>query len=149
MVQLNVLLIELLNRVDLMVLKTFNELSPRSALASRTQEFREAAASYLTGSNDSVDPQIRALSALLGGLMAAVLGAGREFGRQYLERFSPSSIEDVVKGEGKVKLFGNEKALCWDKYKDLARDYGTLELIDRRFRECLGTFAEKKASAAR
>jgi hypothetical protein len=149
MVQLTVALIELLNRLDHMALKTFTELAPRSSLGARPQEFRDAVANFLTGNSDSVEPQIRAISALVGGLMAAILGAGREFGRQYTERFSPSSIEDVVKGEGKVKLFGNEKALCWDKYKDLARDYATADLVDRRIRECFGAFAEKKASAAR
>jgi hypothetical protein len=149
MVQLTVTLIDLLTRLDQMALKTFGELAPRSPLTNRPQAFRDAVVGYLTGKSDSVEPQIRAVSAMMGGLMAAMLGAAREFGRQYIERFSPNSIEDVVKGEGKVKLFGNEKALCWDKYKDLARDYATLDLVDRRLRECLGAFAEKKASAAR
>ncbi len=149
MVQLTVVLIELLNRLDQMALKTYNELSSRGAPAARPQDFRQAVASYLTGNSDSLDPQIRSTSALLGGLMAAMLGAGREFGRQYVERFAPSSIEDVVKVEGKAKLFRNEKALCWEKYKDLARDYATVDLLDRRFKESLGAFAEKRASAAR
>ncbi len=148
-VQLSLMLIDLLGRLDHMALKTLSDLSPRSAVLTRPQEFREAIASYLTGATDSVEPQIRAMSALLGGLLAATLGAGRDFGRQFVERFSPSSIEDVVKGEGKVKLFGNEKALCWDKYKDLAKDYATPELVDRKIKDCLGAFAEKKAVAAR
>jgi hypothetical protein len=148
-VQLSLLLIDLLSRLDHMALKTLSDLAPRSALLTRPQEFREAMVSYLTGATDSIEPPIRAVSGLLGGLLAAMLGAGRDFGRQFVERFSPNSIEDVVKGEGKVKLFGNEKALCWDKYKDLARDYATAELVDRRIKDSLGTFAEKKALAAR
>jgi len=51
-----------------------------------------------------------------------MLGAGRDFGRQFVERFAPAPSKDVIKGEGKLGLFGNEKALCWDKYKDLTKD---------------------------
>jgi hypothetical protein len=85
----------------------------------------------------------------MGGLLAALLAAGKEFGRQYVERFSPTAIEDVVKGEGKLGFFGNEKALCWDKYRDLARDFSTPEVIDRRIKDCMGTFVDKKVAAAR
>ena len=149
MMQLALLLIDLVNRLEHTGLKTLGELSPRSAALTRPQEFREAVANFLTGNAESIEPQIRAVSSLLGGLLAAMLGAGRDFGRQFVERFAPGSIEDVIKGEGKVGLFGNEKALCWDKYKDLTKDYATPELVERRLKDCLGAFADKKVSSAR
>jgi hypothetical protein len=148
-VQLSLVLIDLLHRLDHTALKTIGELAPRSALGTRPQEFREAVAHYLTGASESIDSQVRSVSSLLGGLLAALLGGGKEYGRQYVERFSPASIEDVVKGEGKGGLFGNEKALCWDKYKDLAKDYATPELVERRLKDCLGAFAERKVQAGR
>ena len=92
------------------------------------------------------------MSALVGGLLAALLGAGRDFGRQYVERFSPGAIEDVIKGEGKAKIWlvgDSERELCWEKYKDLAKDYATAELVDRRIRDAVVSFVEKKVLAGR
>ena len=153
MVQLTLLLVDLCYRLDHTALKTLGELAPRSPLLSRPQDFREAVASFLTATSDSVEPQIRAISGLVGGLLAALLGAGRDYGRQYVERFSPGAIEDVIKGEGKGSWWvpgrPTEKELCWDKYKDLAKDFATAELIDRRIKDCVATFVEKKVPAGR
>ena len=149
MMQLSLLLIDLVHRLEHTGFKTLGELSPRSPLLGRPQDFREAVVHFLTGNSESIEPQMRGISSLLGGLMAAMLGAGRDFGRQFVERFAPGSIEDVIKGEGKLGLFGNEKALCWDKYKDLTKDYSTPELIDRRIKDCLGAFADKKVAPGR
>jgi hypothetical protein len=153
LVQLTLLLIDLCYRLDNTALKTLGELSPRSSLLTRPQDFREAVASFLTATSDSVEPQIRSISGLVGGLLAALLGAGRDYGRQYVERFSPAAIEDVIKGEGKGSWWvpgrPTEKELCWDKFKDLAKDFATAELIDRRIKDCLATFVEKKVLAGR
>ena len=75
-----------------------------------------------------------------------MLAAGKDFGRDYLSRFSPAAIEDVVAGEG-GKLFGpNKKERCWDKYTDLANDFATPDLIDRRIKDCLAAFIERTRS---
>jgi len=153
LVQLAVLLVEFFCRLDQTALKTLGELAPRSPLLARTHDLRQAIAGFLTGTTESVEPQIRTMSALLGGFLASMLGGGRDFGRQYLERFSPTAIEDVIKGEGKVKWWvpgsPTEKELCWEKYKDLAKDFGTADLIDRKIRDCLAAFVEKKVVSGR
>src|SRR5207244_13357585 len=96
-----------------------------------------------------LEPQVRAVFRLLGALLAAMQGAGRDFGREYVNKFSPTVIEDFIKGEGRAAVWRlpgrpTEKELCWDKYKDLAKDFATPDLIDRRIKDCLAAFVEKK-----
>lgn len=53
-------------------------------------------------------------------------------------------------GEGGVGIFGkNKKERCWDKYVRLAKDFETADLVDRRIRDCLAAFAEKKVLGGR
>jgi hypothetical protein len=144
--QLAVQLIEVCSLLDQTALKGLNQLSPRNALLKRNEDFRKAAARYLVGDADSVEASIRALTGIIGALLAAMLASGKDFGRQYLERFSPAAIEDVVGGEG-GKLFGpNKKERCWDKYIDLARDFATPDLIDRKIKDCLVAVIDKAAA---
>jgi hypothetical protein len=93
---------------------------------------------------NSIDPQAREVAALLGALLAATLGGGRGFGQQYVERFSPSAIEDVVTAEGGGGMFGrSKKERCWDRYADLARDFATPDLVDRKLKECLAAVVQR------
>jgi len=145
MVELAAVLVEVFSRLDQTAIVTMRELSPRTPLIKRPEEFRSAVARFLAGQGDSLEPQMRAMASLLGGLLAGILGGGKDFGRQYVERFSPSAIEDVVIGEGGGGLLGpNKKERCWNKYTDLARDFATADLVERRIKDCLATFVEKK-----
>jgi hypothetical protein len=150
--QLAAQLIELCATLDQTALKSLNQLSARSALLKRTEDVRRSAARFLVGETDSVDPQLRAMTALLGALLAAMLGGGKEFGREYLQRFSPGAIEEGV-GDGSGKLGGmfgpTKKERCWDKYTDLSNDFATPDLIDRRIKECMAAFVEKTARGGR
>jgi hypothetical protein len=94
---------------------------------------------------------MKAITGLAGGLFAAMLGGGKEFGRQYLERFSSTAIEDVVAAEGgAMGVFGpSKKERCWQKYKDLAQDFATADSIDRAIKEALGRFVETRVAGAR
>jgi len=145
-------LIEVCATLDQTALKALNQLSARSALLKRTEDVRRSAARFLVGDIDSVEPQLRAMTALLGALLAAMLGGGKDFGRQYLERFSPGAIEEGV-GDGSGKLGGmfgpTKKERCWDKYTDLSNDFATPDLIDRRIKECLAAFVERTARGGR
>ena len=153
LVQLCVLLVEVLQRLDQTALGTMRELSPRSSLLKRPQDFRAAAAQFLTRDSAPIEPQVRMVSSLFGTLLAAMLGGGREFGRHYVERLSPGAIEDVIMGEGggsSIPGFGkSKKERCWDKYVVLAKEFETPDLVDRRIRECLAAFVEKKVMAGR
>jgi hypothetical protein len=145
-VELAIFLVEAVVMLDQTTLKTMHELAPRSALLSRSEDFRKTAARFLTESNGSLDQQWTAIRALLGGLLAAIQGGGKDFGRQFVERLSPSSIEDVIVSEGsKIMPFGpNKKERCWERYKDLFEEtYSTPDLVDRKIKDCLAAFVER------
>jgi hypothetical protein len=142
--QLAMLLLDALSRLDQTGLKTAEVLSPRSSLLKRNESVRRAAGRFLTGETDSVETPLREVAGLLGALLAGALGGGRVFGQQYLERFSPTAIEDVVTAEGGGGMFGpSKKERCWDRYVDLARDFATPDLVDRRVKECLASVAQR------
>jgi len=145
LVELAGFVVDALCDLDRNALKTMRELSPRCALLTRSEDFRASAARFLVGQSESLETQWQPIRALLGGLLAAIQGGGRDFGRQYVERLSPSAIEDVVVAEGDSfysSLVRNRKERCWDKYKDLAGDFATADLVDRRIKECLAQFVE-------
>lgn len=150
LVNLAVMLMEVFQKLDERAIATMRELSPKHALLKRPRDFRTAASQYLVNDAEPLEPQVRVIAGLLGTLLAAMLGCGREFGRQFVEKFAPSAIEDVVAGEGGGSFFGpNRKERCWDKYVDLARDYATADLVDRRLRENMAAFVEKKVPGSR
>lgn len=142
--QLTVLLLDALSRLDQTALRTMEVLSPRSSLLKRNESIRRSAGRFLSGELETLEPQLREVSGLMGALLAATLSGGRVFGQQFLERFSPSAIEDVVTAEGGGGVFGpNKKERCWDRYVDLARDFATVDLVDRRVKECLASVAQR------
>ncbi len=140
------LLVDTFQRLDQTALATLRELAPRSSLLKRPQDLRVAAAHFLSGQTESFEPHVRAAASLFGALLAAMLGGGRDFGRQFVERLSPSAIEDVVVGEGGgSSFFGKgKKERCWERYLLLCKDFETADLVDRRMRDCLAAFVERK-----
>lgn len=142
--QLAALLLDVVSRLDQTALKTMEVLSPRSSLLKRNESVRRGAVRFLSGEIETLEPQARDMSALLGALLAATLGGGRVFGQQYVERFSPIAIEDVVTAEGGGGMFGpNKKERCWDRYADLARDFATPDLVERKIKECLAAVVQR------
>jgi hypothetical protein len=144
LVQLTAQLLDTLSRLDQTGLRTMEALAPRSSVLKRSESIRRSASRLLTGERENIDSQMRDVAGLMGALLAAVLGGGRVFGQQYVERFSPSAIEDVVRAEGGGRMFGpSMKERCWDRYVDLARDYATSDLVDRKIRECLASVVQR------
>jgi hypothetical protein len=150
-VKLSVLLVENLQRLDQAALATMRELAPRSSLLKRPQDLKATVVAFLTGQGDAIEPHLRVVSGLLGALLAAMLGGGRDFGRHFVERLSPTSIEDVVVGEGGgSSLFGkSKKERCWERYVLLSKDFETADLVERRLRDCLVAFVERRVMNAR
>lgn len=143
LVDMALLLTDTLSRLDQRSLVTLRELSARSPLLQRAQPFRAAAAQFLTSESEPLEPHLRAITALLGALMAAILASGKEFGRQHWEQFSPAVIEGVVAMEG-GKFFGPSlKERCWDKYSELANLYAAPEVMDKQIKDCLARFVDK------
>jgi hypothetical protein len=121
------------------------ELSPRSPLLKRSENFRSPVSRFLTDKDEQLEPQWQEIRGLLGGLLAAMQGGGKDFGREFVAHFSPNAIEDVIEGEGGARFLGpNKKERCWDKYRrDLAVDYATPDQIDRRIKDCMAAFVER------
>lgn len=142
-VQLTVVLLDVVSRLDQTGLKTMEALAPRSPTLKRNESVRKAAARFLVGEVETVEPQLREAFSLLAALLVAPLNGGRAFGQPYVERFSPAAIEDVVTAEGGGGVFGNKKERCWNRYCDLARDFATAELVDRKIKECLAVVVQK------
>ena len=141
--QLTVLLLDVVARLDQTALKTLEALAPRSPLLKRNESVRKAAARFLVGEVETVEPQLREAFGLMAASLVAPLSGGRAFGQSYVERFSPVAIEDVVTAEGGGGVFGNKKERCWNRYCDLARDFATAELVDRKIKECLAAVVQK------
>ncbi len=143
-------LVEVFQKFDERALGTMAELSKKSQLLRRRQDFRISAGQYVVTGSDAVEAHVRVVSALVGSFMAAVLGSGKEFARQYVERFSPEAIEDIVTSEGGSKLFGPRKGeLCWQKYREIAERYVKYDVIERELKDCVVRFMEKTVSAER
>ena len=146
-VELAAFLIEAMVMLDQTALKTMRELSSRSPLLSRSEDFRKTAARFLTDKDVSLEKQWNAIRGLVGGLLAAIQGGGKDYGRKFVESMSPNAIEDVIMSEG-GKLFGpNKKERCWDRYKELCEDMATPDLVDRKIKECLAAFVERMVHA--
>ena len=148
LMEVTALLLQTLHDLDRAAMLTLKELNPRAALLNRQKGFWTAPSQYMAGDTQEIEPFFRSVSALLGGMLAAMLGGGRDFGRQFVEKYSPSGIEQVVEGEGGGSLIpgiGRSKTdRCWDKYKTLSKDIATPDLVDKWVRDCLGKFVEAR-----
>jgi bifunctional DNA-binding transcriptional regulator/antitoxin component of YhaV-PrlF toxin-antitoxin module len=145
-IELAAALVEIVARLDQAGLNAMRELSQKSKLLRRPEDFRTATARYLAGESESLEPYLRAIASLLGSMIAALMTGGREFGRQYLERLSPTAIHEVVVADGEYSsmVVGKSKQhCCWEKYKLLVDDFGTPDLIDRRIKDCMTAIIEK------
>ncbi len=142
--ELAAFLVEEICALDKTALKTMRELSSRSPLIKRSENFRGPVSRFLTNKDELLEPQWQEIRALLGGLFAAIQGGGKDFGREFLAHLSPNAIEDIIVGEGGSRFLGpNKKERCWDKYQDLAGDYGTPDQIDRRLKDSMAAFVER------
>ncbi|MGH7940356.1 MAG: hypothetical protein ACREFR_04725 [Limisphaerales bacterium] len=148
LMEVTALLLQTFHDLDRAAMLTLKELQPRATLLNRPKSYWAAPGQYLAGDSQEIEPFFRAVSALLGGMLAAMLGGGRDFGRQFVEKYSPSAIEQVVEGEGGGSLIpgiGRSKTeRCWDKYKTLTKDIATPDLVDRWVRDCLGKFVDAR-----
>jgi hypothetical protein len=148
LMEVTALLLQTMHDLDRAAMLTLKELNPRAALLNRAKGFWGAPGQYMSGDIQEIEPFFRTVQALLGGMLAAMLGGGRDFGRQFVERYAPSAIEQVVEGEGGGSLIpgiGRSKTdRCWEKYKTISKDIATPDLVDKWVRDCLGKFVEAR-----
>ncbi|HEV2453791.1 MAG TPA: hypothetical protein VGY98_05995 [Verrucomicrobiae bacterium] len=148
LIEVTGLLLQTLHDLDRAAMLTLKEMNPRAGLLNRPKGYWAAPGQYMAGDTQEIEPFFRAVSALLGGMLAAMLGGGRDFGRQFIDKYSPLTIEQVVEGEGGGSLIpgiGKSKTeRCWEKYKTISKDIATPDLVDKWVRDCLGKFVEAR-----
>ncbi len=118
--QLCVLLVDMVHRLNDRGVEAMRDFFPRGQQFDQPQDFRQAAARFLTGENEPLDSRVRKVSSLLGTLLVALEGGIKDFGRQYLERYSPSAILQVVENEqqfGWLPWQQTRQECCWSKYR--------------------------------
>jgi hypothetical protein len=145
--ELAVLLTDMFSRLDQTALTVMRELSPRSKLLRRPEDFRAATARFVCGGGDPLDPYLRAVSSLLGGMLTAILSAGKDFARQHWDLLSPSNINQTVEEDGdysKMVVGKSKQHCCWEKYRLLFEEnFTTADLIDRRIKDCMKEIVER------
>jgi hypothetical protein len=124
-------LTDLCAKLDQTTFNTWNALSKSNPASRRHQDFRAVVARHLSGEGEGLERHLQAISALTGGLQVAMLKGGKEFERYYIDRFAPEAIAEVVEGEGGGGLFKNKKELCWDKYREQAKDFAAPGVIEK------------------
>jgi hypothetical protein len=142
MVELAALLVQTLCDLDRTAMSALKDLYPKASMLGQTHDFRQAAGQYLAGSQEEIKKHLRYSTILLGGMLLAMQRGGRDFGKQFLEKYSTEAIEDAVNAAGGGGIFTSKKERCWDQYCRLYRDIATPELLDRWLKECLGRFAD-------
>jgi hypothetical protein len=152
LVELAVFLVDALYQLDQQALKTMEKLAPRSPMIKRDpRDFRRVAARFLVSEGgDLLEPQWRLVRGLLGALLAAIQGGGRDFGRQYVVQMSPGAIEEIVRADSGSARFpwSNIKERFWEKFKELSeKEYPTADAVDRKIKDSLAAFAEKAVGA--
>lgn len=139
-------------KLDNFTWEAWLQLVPRSTLKrdASGSDFKSASERYLSGELGAelapCQQGMEKTRKMIAGLLAAIALGGKEFSEEYMVRFLPKNIEDVVHSRG-VSLFGDSvEKKCWAKYKELAyNDPGTVE---KKFRDSIAKHAEEIAKKA-
>jgi hypothetical protein len=112
---------------------TFGELK----VPVNAEDFKRTIARFLTGEDVAVDKRLKLDSSMIGAENAALAKAGADYGREFLELASPSSIEQavVLAGEyGPMPFQDSKMESCWKKYCELSEAFDTADKINERIR---------------
>ena len=147
-VELAAWLVELSWRLDQTTFNVWGELSRNSPLVKRHQDFRAAAARFLTGDNQVIESHLSGFATLVGALLVALQKGGKEFESYYAQRFSPQAVEEIVIAEG-VGAFQNRKERCWNKYREMAKDFTAPGVIDKQIKDSFVKIVEATIRGSR
>lgn len=142
-IELLAMLTELAAKLDQLVWSSWKRIAPKSTIRRGTN-LQPMLQSFLTGSEDTPRGQVAAdlekLRQLIASLVSAVGQAGRQFAGRHLAKFAPIEIEALASMEGGGFLVSKE-VKCWRKYVELA---GTLNeaAIENEIMETIANYAE-------
>jgi len=122
-VELLDMLIEFSTGLDLLAWNTWKTLAPQSSVR-RSTPLQKMMGRFASGDaevpNTVISQEIGRLRRLVAAIISAVGQVGRKFAEDYVVRFSPAQIEDLVKAQGGSSLFGNAKVRYWDQYVQMS-----------------------------
>jgi hypothetical protein len=146
--RLLVLISQEMLKLDSLAWETWSKLAPRSPFrkdARGTTELKVAIEKYLSSDSEESSLQmhqfIEKTRKLIAGLVGAIPVGGKKFAEEFLVRFLPKNIEDIVGARG-GGLFGDSiEKRCWNKYKELA--YPDSDSIEKKLKDAIAKQAEE------
>ncbi len=130
-------------KLDQLVWGAWQQIGRRSTIR-RDKPLQHTVKAFLTGDQDVPRGQVAAdlekLRQLIASLVSAVGQAGRQFASRHLAQFSPVEIEAMASMEGGGFLVGKE-VKCWRKYVELA-DALNEASIENEIMETVANYAE-------
>jgi hypothetical protein len=134
---------ELVLALEQLVWALWRQIAPKSNIR-READFARVAGPYLSGDPEMSTQQVTQLlertRRLIAGLLGAVGRAGSAYAKVHVSRFSPEVIEDWAKME--KKWSESLEQVCWRKYLQQAREYGTEPAVEGQIQEALAKAAE-------
>lgn len=147
-VALMVVLADAFLNLERTVWRTWERVNPKSNVrreAVNTGDARLTINRFLKGDaacgTEQLSDCVNLRIGLSAALLAAVGGASGSFSRRYIERLAPENIEDAVAMQ--KSGWGNKKALCWDKYLELAQTYLSQEAMEKEIRDVLAELSNE------
>lgn len=129
--------------LDQLVWSAWRHMAPRSEVR-RAVPLRGAMAQLITDDKDvsrsQVMQEMEKLRQLIASVISASGQAGRQFAARFLARLLPAEIEAIVNMEGGGFLVGRE-AKCWRKYVELA-DTLSEDAVESEMTEMIASYAE-------
>jgi hypothetical protein len=115
------MLVEFSAGLDLLAWNTWKTVAPQSS-TRRKNPLQKLMGRFAAGDAEFprsvVLQEVGALRKLIAAIISAVGQVGRKFAEDYVVKYSPAQIEDLVKAQG--GMFGNQKAKCWEKYVQMS-----------------------------
>lgn len=140
-------LTQLVFTLDQLVWNLWKQLAPRSMVrreAGTANDLKLMTCRYLVGDTEVSTQQLKQLldhsRKLTAGLLMAIGGVGRNYGKKYLERFSPDVIRDLAE---MTKGWAALEKKCWDKFVELHNEFATEPAIEKEIQDAIARFAEE------
>ena len=122
LMQLVVLLINFVYKLEPLGWNTWRRLSPRSSVR-QSGDLKKTIGQFLSNdsnvSQERVNNELKELMQLIAAVITATSRVGSQFAQLHLAKFSPPEISALVKMEHKSVLVSHE-VKCWRKYLELA-----------------------------
>jgi len=130
-------------KLDQLVWSTWRAIAPRAEIR-QGRKLQQTVKSFITGSQDvplgQVTGDLERLRQLIAAMISAIGQAGRQFASRHLSRFAPAEIEALASLESGGFLVSKD-VKCWRKYRELAESLNEAA-IENEITETIANYAE-------